>query len=284
MGYHKDMSVQPLDIASINDILRKNRDGNFRPRDFEHIPADAPADAAFEDSGFAPDMEQADLSGGEPETPNEPEVDPALEAEKAAAHKVGYTEGFAEGYQKGLNEAPDPTPQPNPEAEAHLEDTARLFTDLARSLTDHAEEHHTALRKSMEATLLALASDLAGQQIDALPANFASKVEELVERVGKTVDCTQIHLNPDDLAAIEPTIAGSDVIEGCVLQPDEGLPRGAVDIRSGPNRVQSALPDLENEGLPADWDDTELLTEIQPDNQPDIQTAIPTDTQLHGDT
>lgn len=266
MGFHKDMSVQALDIESINTILRKNRDGNFRPRGFEQLPDDTPADAAMEDAGLGAPLQQE-------ETAPEPNPTPEAEALQAAAHKTGYTEGFAEGYQKGLAEAPTPEPvdQPSPEAQAHLEESARLFTDLALALTDHAEEHHTALRQSMESTLLALASDMAGQQIDSLPAPFAAKVEDLVERVGKTVDCTQIHLNPEDLAAIEPTLQGSDVIEGCILQADENLPRGAVDIRSGPNRVQSSLPDLDAVGLPADWDDTEI--EIATDALPNGEGA-----------
>lgn len=252
MGFHKDMSVQALDIESINSILRKNRDGNFRPRAFEQIPEDQPADAAMEENGLGAPVQTEEVA------PPEPEPNAELEALQAAAHKTGYTEGFAEGYQKGLAEAPEPEPAPAPEAQAHLEEATRLFSDLARSLTDHAADHHTALRQAMEQTLLTLASDLAGQQIDALPAAFAQKVEELVERVGKTVDCTQIHLNPEDMAVIEPSLAGSDIIDGCVLQPDEALPRGAVDIRSGPNRVQSALPEFDDGGLPADWDDTEI--------------------------
>jgi flagellar biosynthesis/type III secretory pathway protein FliH len=273
MGFHKDVSVQSLDIDSINDILRKSRDGNFRPRGFEQIPVDAPADAAMEEAGLGVPLQKATVAPGAGQdtatdtaattSAAEPELSPEEEARQTAAHKVGYTEGFAEGYQKGLAEAPAPEPiiEPAPEVEAHLEETARLFTDLTRTLTDHAADHHTALRRAMEQTLLTLASDLAGQQIDALPAAFAQRVEELVDRVGKTVDCTQIHLNPEDLAAVAPALKGSDIIEGCILQADESLERGAVDIRSGPNRVQSALPEFEDGGLPADWDDSEILVQ-----------------------
>ncbi|MCG7492814.1 FliH/SctL family protein [Thalassobius sp. Cn5-15] len=271
MGFHKDLSVQALDIESINDILRKNRDGNFRPRAFEevsiddmpaeHIPVGTPADAALEAAGVGQPIQTRDADDTAADAPAE--EDPA--AKEAAARKAGYTEGYAEGYQKGLSEAPPaqaPAPAgPCPEAQAQMEEAARLFTDLTTSLTDHAADHHSALRNAMEQTLLTLASDLAGQQIDALPAAFAQKVGELVDRVGKTVDCTQIHLNPEDLNAIEPTLEGSELIEGCILQADVALPRGAVDIRSGPNRVQSALSDFADGALPVDWDDSDLQIE-----------------------
>jgi flagellar biosynthesis/type III secretory pathway protein FliH len=273
MGFHKDLSVQPLDIESINDILRKNRDGNFRPRAFEevnldgmpaeHIPVGTPADAAMEAAGMGQTIQTRDAEATPDNTA--PEEDAA--AKEAAARKAGYTEGYAEGYQKGLSEAPAPDPAPAgpcPEAQAQMEEAARLFTELTTSLTDHAADHHSALRAAMEQTLLTLASDLAGQQIDALPTAFAQKVGELVDRVGKTVDCTQIHLNPEDLSAIEPALTGSDLVEGCVLQADEALPRGSVDIRSGPNRVQSALPDFDDGALPVDWDDSDLHIESTP--------------------
>lgn len=252
MGYQKDLTIQKLDIASLNSLVRATRDGGFRRRAFEQINLDpAPLD---EDDTIGLDQN----AGAETPAP-EPQID--IEALRAQAHKTGFTEGFAQGYQQGQAEAPPADLPDQSDAQVQLDEARRMFTDLTRALVDRSEAHHTSLRVSMEQALIALASELAGQQIDALPQAFAKKVEDLVNRVGKSVEGTQIFLNPEDLAVIHPVLNTTDSLRDCKIEADESLSRGAVDIRSGPNRVQSALPEPTDASIPADWEDENLNIE-----------------------
>ena len=68
--------------------------------------------------------------------------------------------------------------------------------------------------------------------IDALPPAFAARVEALADRVAQGVRAVSLRLNPDDLAAITPHLAGFDVLGGAVLAPDPRLSRGDVEVRA----------------------------------------------------
>lgn len=239
MGYHSDIPVQKLDLGALSSLLRNSRDPAFRPRQFATVQPDSGTETA---------QPQPDAPAAPP---------PDLEEARAKAHKTGFTEGFAQGYQQGQAEAaaaaPEPAadPEPDPalvESAERLEEARAVFIELSRALVDHTEAHHTTLRQAMERTLIALAGELAGSRIDALPQAFADKIEDLVERIGKAVESTVISLNPDDLEAIAPCLEGSDILTNCTLQPDGRLTRGAVDIKSGPNRAQTVLAETETPG------------------------------------
>ncbi|WP_323785407.1 FliH/SctL family protein [Thalassovita sp.] len=243
MGYHSDIPVRKLNLESLSSLLRNNRNTEFRPREYASVP---------EESGNSdnPFVHETDTAPAPPP--------PDLEDVRAKAHKTGFTEGFAQGYQQGLVEAPAPDPQPEPQPDPdqlesieQLEEARAVFVELSRALVDHTEAHHTSLRRAMESTLIALASELAGSRIDALPQTFAGKIEDLVERIGKEVESTVISINPDDLNAITPCLPETDILPKCTLQADNRLMRGAVDIKSGPNRVQTILAETDSP-LPGD--------------------------------
>ncbi|MYM53694.1 FliH/SctL family protein [Thalassovita mangrovi] len=236
MGYHSDIPVQKLDLDALSSLLRNNRDSAFRPREFATVKPDPLPEAPLQPQASAPAAPA-----------------PELEEARAKAHKTGFTEGFAQGYQQGLAEAsaaePEPAPEPDPALLAsaeQMEEARAVFVELSRALVDHTEAHHTSLRQAMERTLIALAGELAGSRIDALPQAYVAKIEDLAGRVGKAVESTVISLNPDDLQAIAPCLDGSDVLSACTLQPDPRLTRGAVDIKSGPNRVQTVLGETDD--------------------------------------
>lgn len=240
MGFHSDSPIRTLDLDALSSLVRDSRDGAFRRREFASVKPDPIADAALPQQDAAP------------ATPA-----PDLEAERAKAHKTGFTEGFAQGYQQGQAEAaaaaPDPAPETDPAIAAsaeQLEEARAVFMELSRALVDHTEAHHTTLRLAMERSLITLAGELAGSRIDALPQAFAAKVEDLANQIGQAVESTVISLNPDDLAAITPCLADSDMLSDCTLQPDDRLSRGAVDIKSGPNRVKTVLAESGNGAPP----------------------------------
>ncbi|CUH68492.1 flagellar assembly protein H [Thalassovita gelatinovora] len=237
MGYHSDIPVRKLNLESLSSLLRSSRDTEFRPREYASVPDETHT----ADDTYLPQSDAAPA----PPPPNLDEI-------RAKAHKTGFTEGFAQGYQQGLIEAPTPEPQPEPDPDPNviqsaqqLDEARSIFIDLSRALVDHTEAHHTSLRQAMERTLIKLASELAGSRIDALPQTYASKIEDLVERIGKEVESTVISINPDDLDAITPCLPEADILSDCTLQADIRLMRGAVDIKSGPNRVQTILAETE---------------------------------------
>lgn len=243
MGYHSDIPVQKLNLDALSSLLRNNRDSAFRPREFATVKPDP--------------LPEAHLQPQQDSAPAAPPPD--LEEVRAKAHKTGFTEGFAQGYQQGLAEVsvaePEPAPEPDPALLAsaeQMEEARAVFVELSRALVDHTEAHHTSLRQAMERTLIALAGELAGSRIDALPQAYVAKIEDLAGRVGKAVESTVISLNPDDLQAIAPCMDGSDVLSACTLQPDPRLTRGAVDIKSGPNRVQTVLAETDDASPEAD--------------------------------
>ena len=245
MGVHDKFPVQSLDFTELSSMLQGNRNAPFQLRDLpsaEQFDPDAVPEPEPEIQDEAPEP-VADL-------------EPTIEELEAKARKMGFTEGYAQGYQQGQAEARTEEDPAALEAMAQMVEARTLFTELARALSDHSETHHTSLRKSVEAAVIALASELAGQQIDFTPESYATKIEELVERVGKSVENTEILLNADDLKVISPCLDHSDALEGCTLRAGEGLARGALDIRSGPNRVCTAFPDAEAAQDPTPEDDT----------------------------
>lgn len=237
MGVHDKFSAKPLDLSALSSMLQGNRNGGFRQREL-------PKAEAFDPKPDMPIEEEGEVETIEPEPQVAPE--PSLDEIKAQVRKQGFTEGFAQGYQQGQVEAKTEDDPAAMEAIAQMVEARTLFTELARALSDHTETHHSSLRKSVEQAVISLASELAGQQIDFMPEAFATKIEDLVGRVGKSVENTEIMLNPDDLKVIAPCLDHSDALDGCTLKPDPMLARGALDIRSGPNRVRTALPDAES--------------------------------------
>ncbi|MDX1779705.1 MAG: FliH/SctL family protein [Thalassovita sp.] len=237
MGYHSDIPVRKLNLDALSSLVRSSRDTGFQPRAFAHIQP-GPMDG----SSLQP---QQDAPSDVPA--------PDLEEVRAKAHKTGFTEGFAQGYQQAKAEAaaaPEPAPEAlsDPVLDAsvgQMEEARAVFMELSRALVDHTEAHHTTLRQAMERTLIALASDLAGSRIDALPETYAAKIGDLVERIGHAVESTVVSLNPEDLEAITPCLDNNDVLTDCTLQPDARLARGAVDIKSGPNRVHTVLAETD---------------------------------------
>lgn len=148
---------------------------------------------------------------------------------RADGVEAGHAAGLAEGMAAGRAEAEAAL---GPARDAFLAAVARLGEDagLADGLAGVLAE---AVRK--------LAAERAGQMIEALPAAFAARVEAMADRVAQGVRAVSVRLNPDDLAAIRPHLAGCEVLEGAALAADARLARGDVEVRAEGIRLADLL-------------------------------------------
>lgn len=160
--------------------------------------------------------------------PAPPPPDPArlladARAEGFADGQVqGLARGRAEGHAEGRREA-------MAEAEAALGAARDAFAAALRGLAA-APAASDALAGMLADAVRTLAAQRAGQAIDALPAAFAARVAALADRVAQGMRTVTVRLHPDDLAAIAPHLAGTD-LDGVTLSPDPHLSRGDVDVR-----------------------------------------------------
>lgn len=148
---------------------------------------------------------------------------------QADGREAGHAAGRAEGMVAGRAEAEatfGPAREAFLAAVARMEDGAGLADGLAGVLAE-------AVRK--------LAAERAGQMIEALPAAFAARVEALADRVAQGVRAVSVRLNPDDLEAIRPHLAGCEVLEGAALTADPRLARGDVEVRAEGIRLADLL-------------------------------------------
>lgn len=199
----------------------------------------APADAVFRRASLD-EVKRVDPDSGllvieaevlEPEPPApEPApvevIDPARRLAEARAE--GYAAGHADGVEEGLAQG---RAEGRAEAEAELAPARGAFLAAAARLAvagDPADDIAAVLADAVRR----LAAERAGQMIDALPAAFAARVEGLADRVAQGVRGVTLRLNPDDLAAVTPHLAGFDVIARARLEPDARLARGDVDVRA----------------------------------------------------
>lgn len=161
--------------------------------------------------------------------PDPVEVAPALVVEDPAqrlaeARGEGYRAGHADGVEEGRA-------QGRAEAEAMIAPARDAFLAVAGRLSV-ADDPAEGIGAVIADAVRKLAAERAGQMIDALPAAFAARIEALADRVAQGVREVSLRLNPDDLAAVTPHLAGFDVIARARLEPDARLARGDVDVRA----------------------------------------------------
>jgi len=171
----------------------------------------------------------------EPIMPRGPILTPAREAElRAEGHAAGYAAGLAE-------------------AEARLAEAMTGAATLARALTQALADLHAPPQSVMaefasqlDRAVAHLASERAGQAIDAHPAAFAARLALLAERVARHAHDVTIRLHPQDLALVQSVLAKdcpADLVSlaGTRLLADPALARGDADLRAPGVRLADLL-------------------------------------------
>lgn len=165
----------------------------------------------------------------EPAAPPPPDPALVLAQAQAQAHAAGVTEGHSKGVAEG-----------RAQAMAELDAARAAFLAAAKGLGTTAPDLSDQIAALMAAAVRDLAAQRAGQAIDALPAPFIERIAALADRVAQGMRTVTLRLNPDDLTAIAPHLAGTD-LDGATLTPDPALKRGDVEVRADGIRLADVL-------------------------------------------
>ena len=184
---------------------RTNSESGEFDADGQNLSADASQNMTTHDS------QQAVKIAGGFETANE-------------AFERGKAEGFAEGRESAIAETEAAAKMA---AKAELEDVVLAFNKAVAALAKPEAVQADTLAESINAAILKLASDRAGQQIDNMPKAFFERINALVSTVGKKISEGQVQLNPDDYSLMAPYF--TDAALGFVASPD--LMRGDVILK-----------------------------------------------------
>ena len=140
------------------------------------------------------------------------------------AFERGKAEGIIEGREAAIVEIKAAAEL---EARAELADKVSAFEEGLVALTKpHALQVET-LAKSIQATILRLASERAGSQIDDMPEAFVDRIDALTCSIGKKINEGQVQLNSDDYALMVPFFPDTKL--DFVVNPD--LKRGDIVLR-----------------------------------------------------
>ena len=140
------------------------------------------------------------------------------------AFERGKAEGIIEGREAAIVEIKAAAEL---EARAELADKVSAFEEGLVALTKpHALQVET-LAKSIQATILRLASERAGSQIDDMPEAFVNRIDALTCSIGKKINEGQVQLNSDDYALMVPFFPDTKL--DFVVSPD--LKRGDIVLR-----------------------------------------------------
>jgi flagellar assembly protein FliH len=157
------------------------------------------------------------------------------------AFERGKAEGIIEGREAAIVEIKAAAEL---DARAELASKVSAFEEALAALTKPQAMQVEALTKSIHATILRLASERAGSQIDDMPKAFADRVDALTNSIGKKMNEGQVQLNLDDYALMKPFFADSafdfvvnpDLKRGdAVLQFDGVELRDIAENRTGNN-------------------------------------------------
>ena len=140
------------------------------------------------------------------------------------AFERGKAEGVIEGRDAAIVEIKAAAEL---EARAELADKVSAFEEGLAALTKPQALQVETLAKSIQATILRLASERAGSQIDDMPEAFVNRIDALTCSVGKKINEGQVQLNSDDYALMVPFFANTKF--DLVANPN--LKRGDIVLR-----------------------------------------------------
>ena len=213
-------------------------DGSLAEGDMPPTPSTGVEDAAAADGYSAAGKAQPDEAqfGDAPSAATAPNVD--FEAGHASGVEEGRKVGFDEGHAKGMDEG---RAAGRAEASAHLERAIQAFEAATAKLDELAEIDCGALSKSINDAVLSLASERAGQAIEALPDAFATRIEKLVGTIRTVSGTPVIRLNAADLAAIAPLVETREKLRHCSFLEDHDMARGDLSVTLGSIGIDDIL-------------------------------------------
>ncbi|WP_282057623.1 FliH/SctL family protein [Lentibacter algarum] len=208
----------------------------------------AGADAAAQDDGsveaetapatLQPDSfsHEAEQSAADPE-PFSPNIAASENATEQAAESQ-ITEAFEAGVLEGQRQARD-------EVEAMMSHALGLLEQSVQAFQEQGQDASSALRDSISASVISLASSRAGMQIDQMPQAFWARIETLAERIQTSTSAPILKVHPSDLLVLKPCLEQSSKLLSLRLVADESLARGDIDLALEGIRLTDVMPRVE---------------------------------------
>ena len=147
-----------------------------------------------------------------------------------------------EAYARGLSEG-------DSQARQRLEDGCQRLENLATGLMGQDALDTEELGRHIEETVMRLASLRAGYAIKDLPAPFAEIVEQLVQRISKEANGGTLHLNPSDLAVVQPLLENRDSFGQIGFKADDAIMPGDIRLSVGSVEAEDRLSERAGLGV-----------------------------------
>ena len=170
---------------------------------------------------------------GEENTPL-PSFEPTPVAQAVIPTDAEIQDRIDEAYARGLSEG-------DSQARQRLEDGCQRLENLTTGLMGQDALDTEELGRHIEETVMRLASLRAGYAIKDLPAPFAQIVEQLVRRISKKADGGTLHLNPSDLAVVQPLLENRDGFGQIGFKADDALMPGDIRVSVGSVEAEDRL-------------------------------------------
>ena len=156
------------------------------------------------------------------------------------AFERGKTEGISEGRLAAIAETKETAMA---DAKAELADIVDTFNKVLDSLARPKAMQVEALSSSINTTILKLASERAGMQIDELPEAFSDRINALVTGIAQELAEGKVHLNEDDYATMKPYLTNLGyevVVKSNLMRGDVTLEFDGVEVHDvAANRMAS---------------------------------------------
>ena len=132
------------------------------------------------------------------------------------------------------------------EFDEKLEAEKQNFTSAQSALLKAMDSIALNLEEQISNFVLNTASELAGHEIDKIPAAFAKKIKKTVKQISSNKEEVTVHLNPDDFALIDSLDVQSDFKVKFII--NKFLSRGAFEISTNKStaRVVPLNPPVED--------------------------------------
>lgn len=226
-------AVSPADII---ELIRKSADKGFTGRDFSAASKYSNSFSGDSITQGATRIEPevvSDTDIVEPEpveaTFTRAEIDAEIEAARAAA--------FAEGEAKAKEEYETA----HAELNATLDSARTSFLGLAHRLREVHPDDSALLAQTIQDAVMTLTRERIGNHINDAPEAFVARITALAMRITQGVQDVKLRLSADDIDAISPFIADSELLSESVIKPDPGLGRGDVILSAGALRLEDIL-------------------------------------------
>jgi flagellar assembly protein FliH len=199
---------------------------------------DSPIEVATEPTTLQPDSlaPETELGAPDPEPTSPSMVASESVSEQAADSQI--TEAFEAGVLEGQRQARD-------EVEAMMSHALGLLEQTVEAFQEQGHDASLALRDSISASVISLASSRAGMQIDQMPKAFGARIETLAERIQTSTSAPILKVHPSDLLVLKPCLEQSRKLLSLRLVADESLARGDIDLALEGIRLTDVMPRVE---------------------------------------